>query len=422
MYLRFSTTRMLALAANLLIISWGDGRNCECRSKKSGTLGSSPKFPTQYAPVETPVISSAKDEAKDEANLVTKDEDNPSLNVEPEHDGGKNVEILNSCSFDVELGFTGSDKGPSNNGVCPENQSDNGHGRCFWSLKNLPRALKSGASFDVNLDSNAEHLFSGNVWGTKSGLMQSICPMGRCDPWVGPRGSLTKAEFTFSKSGIDYFDTSIIEGANIPIAMYPLNVKPDPNDRYMCGVAGGCSWDFDPEPDLKKYVTQVLPKDASSKKCEQDSECRSGEICGATFDVSPPNYGVCGVFNGYASAHVSCMARSTGAPFFCEDNNDVISCMDEYSLSGYNQPPGTKVCGCVDWLEMGIDAPTHVPCETTDKNWEEKSLPFLKFLKRGCPLNYVWAYDDQTSIVTCASTAYTIEFCPKDSEKNFFKY
>ena len=136
---------------------------------------------------------------------------------------------------------------------------------------------------------------------------------------------------------------------------------------------------------------------------------------------SPPNYGVCGTFNGYASAHVSCMSGSTGAPFFCEDNSDVISCMKDYNLSGYNQPPGTVVCGCTDWEELGIDAPTHVPCETTDKNWEEKSLPFLKFLKKGCPLSFVFAYDDFTGVVTCSTaTKYTIEFCPNDSEKNFF--
>lgn len=253
--------------------------------------------------------------------------------------------------------------------------------------------------------------------------MELACPSGKCTPWVGPRGAVTKAEFTFSKSGIDYFDISIVEGANIPISMYPSDVLPDPNDRYMCGVAGGCPWDFDPEPEIKKYVTQI---DKSTKvenvECDKDTDCSSGEVCGATFDKSPPTYGVCGTFNGYASAHVSCLSGSTGAPFFCEDNSDVISCMKDYNLSGYNQPPGTKVCGCIDWLEMGIDAPTHVPCETTDKNWEEKSLPFLKFLKKGCPLSYSYAFGDFTSTITCStSRVYTIEFCPNDSEKKFFR-
>ena len=371
------------------------GRNCQCRAKQDK------------------VIATIPDEKQGDKE--------PSLKILPNFSTieGKQITIINSCSFEVELGATGSDKGPSNNGVCPDNQIDNGHGRCFWYFKDFPERLGVGEKWTIQLNSKDDHLISGNVWGLKKGLMQSSCPSGRCSPWVGPTGAVTKVEFTLSKSGIDYFDTSIIEGVNIPMSMYPVDVKADPNDRYMCGVAGGCSWSFEPEPDLKKFVTQVISK--SEKKCVEDSECSSGEVCGATFDHSPPNYGVCGTFNGYASAHVSCMSGSTGAPFFCEDNSDVISCMKDYNLSGYNQPPGTVVCGCTDWEELGSDAPTHVPCETTDKNWEEKSLPFLKFLKKGCPLSFVFAYDDFTGVVTCSTaTKYTIEFCPNDSEKNFF--
>ena len=346
----------------------------------------------------------------------------PVVTVEPRGKNSKQISIVNSCSFGVELGVTGSDKGPSKNGVCPENQVDNGQGRCFWFLKDHPKKLDTGGNWSVNLESQDEHVFSGNIWGIKEGLMKDACPSGKCSPWVGPRGAVTKAEFTLSKSGTDFFDVSIIEGANIPVAMYPLDVEVDPNDRYKCGVAGGCSWKFDPEPDLKKYVTQVFePLKRSQQKCDEDSECTPGSVCGATFDQSPPNYGVCGTFNGYASAHVSCMSGSTGAPFFCEDNSDVISCMGDHNLSGYNQPPGTTVCGCIGWESLGIDAPTHVPCETSDKNWEEKSLPFLKFLKRGCPLSFVFAFDDFTGIITCStSTRYRIEFCPNDSEKSFF--
>lgn len=115
------------------------------------------------------------------------------------------------------------------------------------------------------------------------------------------------------------------------------------------------------------------------------------------------------------------MSGASGPPFFCEDNRDVISCMGDYNLSGYNQPPGTKVCGCPGWESLGIDAPTTQPCVATDKNWEEKSLPFLKFLKKGCPVAYSYAFDDFTSTMTCSTaTKYRIEFCPGDSEKNFF--
>ncbi|CAM9256931.1 unnamed protein product, partial [Sphacelaria rigidula] len=333
----------------------------------------------------------------------------------------KRLSVLNSCSFEVQLGVTGSDAGPSTQGDCAVNQVDNGRGRCFWHLHNFPPNLATGERWEIDLKSDDEHVFSGNVWGVKKGLMEFACPSGLCTPWVGARGAVTKAEFTFSKKGIDYWDVSIIEGANIPIAMFPSDVNADPHDRYKCGVAGGCPWEFHPEPDIKKYVTRVIPGSPRSQ-CDQDVECVQGQVCGATFNESPPDYGVCGTFNGYASAHTSCLSGSTGPPFFCEDNSDVISCMGDYHLSGYNQPPGTKVCGCPDWESMGVDAPTHTPCETSDRNWEEKSLPFLKFLKKGCPLAYEFAYSDMTSIVTCGSAkSYTIEFCPKKSEQSFFE-
>lgn len=415
----------LILFLGVVNLEVASGRNCQCRSRLQDietVLDVSPVSPRAIPQDETS-REEPEQEPSGKPSGDSGDSGDPVIEFAPSvpvSETSKHLNIVNSCSFAVELGVTGSDKGPSAHGTCPDNQIDNGKGRCFWYLKNLPDTLNPGEEWGVSLDSKDEHVFSGNVWGVKAGLMTSACPAGKCSPWVGARGAVTKAEFTFSKTGTDFFDISIIEGANIPLAMYPLDVKPDSDDRYRCGVAGGCPWTFDPEPDLRKYVTEVIPPDAETR-CEKDSECSGSSVCGATFE-SPPNYGVCGSFNGYASAHVSCLSGSTGPPFFCEDNSDVISCMGDYNLSGYNQPPGTKVCGCPDWVKWGIDAPTHVPCETTDKNWEEKSLPFLKFLKRGCPLGYVFGFDDFTGVATCsASTAYKIEFCPDDSEQNFYK-
>lgn len=382
------------------------GRQCVCRRSTEGFISTPVKVNKEVD----------KEVFQEVDKVVHRTNDGPVIDVGEVSDG-KHLEILNSCSFDVELGMTGSDKGPSKDGKCRQNQVLNGNGRCFWYL-DLPATLSPGKKWAVKLESEDDHLFSGNVWGVRSGQMSLSCPSGSCSPWVGPTGAVTKAEFTFSKSGTDYFDISIIEGANIPVAMFSKDVGPDPMDRYKCGIAGGCPWTFDPEPELRKYVTQVRTKD--SKKCNMDSECTNDEVCGMTLEVSPPTYGVCGDFNGYASAHVSCLSGSTGPPFFCETNSDVISCMGEYGLSGYNQAPGTRVCGCPDWESLGVDAPTHDPCKTSDKNWEEKSLPFLKFLKRGCPLAYEFAYSDMTSTVTCSAKVYQIEFCPEDSEANFF--
>ena len=97
--------------------------------------------------------------------------------------------------------------------------------------------------------------------------------------------------------------------------------------------------------------------------------------------------------------------------------------MGEYSKnSGYTPGlvQGTTVCGCADWESMGIDAPPKFPCIVSDPMWEDKSLPFLKFIKKGCSNAYVWAFDDSSSLFTSESQEYTIEFCPEDSEANLF--
>lgn len=336
----------------------------------------------------------------------------------------KHLEIKNSCSFPIYLGMTGSEKGPAVFEKCGIHQLNNGRGRCFWFFENVPSTLEGGEKWEIALRSSDDHVFSGNVWGIRKidQLMEQACSPTGCTPWIGPRGAVTKAEFTFSKSKNDYYDISIIEGANIPMAMYPAKVVEDDKDGdiYNCGIAGGCKWSFEPEDLFRIHVTEVIPAIPESK-CENDSDCEGDLTCGSTFHESLPKYGVCGEFNGYASAHVNCNSGSTGAPFFCEKHHDVISCMGKYHLSGYNQPHGTTVCGCPDWESMGIDAPSTVPCQATDENWEKNSLPFLVFLKKGCPNAYEFAYSDMTSTFICStSPKYVIEFCPGDSESLFF--
>lgn len=356
----------------------------------------------------------AKEERNVELNVEPYVESN--VELEPEFQNTfKRLTILNSCSFDVNIGVTGSDKGDSKDGVCPKFQTNNGDGRCFFTL-DAPDTLKPGQDWSVDMSSEDDHVFSGNVWGLKE-PMDTACTDGFCHPWVGPRGSITKAEFTFSKDNTDFIDISIIEGPNLPLEMYPNDVEAE--DRYTCSVAGTGSWEFQPGPDLEKFVTVVKNTEG---ECELAQDCGDGKACGVSFESSPPMHGLCGEFIGYTSAHTLCNSGYIGAPFFCEKNHDIISCMGEYTLSGYTPGAVSPVCGCPDWVSLGIEEAVPVaPCVTNDKDWEEKSLPWLTYLKVGCPLCYEFAYSDMTSTVTCdKSRSYTIEFCPDDTEKSFF--
>ena len=334
----------------------------------------------------------------------------------------KELVVKNSCSFDISVGMTGSDNGPSEGEKCPDSQKYNGNGRCFWYL-DTPDLLEPGEDWSVKLNAKGDHLISGTVWGTKAELMKESCPSGKCESWVGPAGAITKAEFTLSRSKTDFMDVSIIEGSNIPMNMYPNDADVDPEDRYDCGISGTGSWDFQPGNDLEKYVTMVTNVENVEKveSCEVRDDCSGDLVCGSSFNTRPPIHGICGEFQGVSTAHMNCIAGASSAPFFCESESEPISCQGQYSGSGYNSPVGSTVCGCPDWESLGIDAPPVAPCTTSDKRWEEKSLPFLIFLKKACPLCYSFAYDDMSSTVVCErSKSYTVEFCPGDTEKIFF--
>ena len=337
------------------------------------------------------------------------------------NDYSKSIRIINSCSFDISIGVTGGYSGTYENEKCPgRNQLNNGD-MCFHTLKDHPKELESGESWYVEItpDSDQEQIVtSGNVWATKTDMYDFSCYQGECKPWVGATGPVTKAEFTLVRDGLDYYDISTIEGANLPVSMYPLNTETSESDIFFCGKAGSCKWEYYVD-DNEIYL---LVSDGSGEECTSHSECDEDEICGTSFS-NEYRVGVCGKHVGFSSAHLHCNAGSKGYPFICDDFHDVISCKGDYNLSGYSQKTG-KVCGCMDDVEFEkfhIDAQGSIECVNKDNTWMERSFPFLVYLKRGCPDSYSYAYDDHTSTYICPNPKdYIIEFCPDDSESNFF--
>lgn len=55
--------------------------------------------------------------------------------------------------------------------------------------------------------------------------MAATCPGTGCNSWTGPIGAVTRVEFTVSKSRTDYYDVSLIEGANVLASTYPVGIK-----------------------------------------------------------------------------------------------------------------------------------------------------------------------------------------------------
>lgn len=420
----------------VLLISGSNGRSCRCRNKDF--IDEDPVLPKMndiHVPrdpegenkvTKTPV----PDVVPIGPELVVELE--PEVVVTPDEikDDHTRLNVVNSCSFPIALGFTGSDKNTEIvNGKCiGKNLIPNEKGtRCFFHLEGMPKTIESDKSWSIELDSvtpDDDHIISGNVWASRVDQMESHCPMGTCPPWVGPRAGLTKAEFTFSTTKTDYYDISNIEAISIPTSMYPLGVTQDLSDYYENGSPGKgvCEWNFEVPGDLEKYMTWVV--DPTGQSCESKKDCPTGEVCGVTFSTSPPTPGMCGTLNGIASAHLLCISGLKEGPFECDRYGDAISCMGEYSRhSGYTPglTQGTTVAGCPDWESMGINAPPKFPCVVSDEMWTEQSLPFLKVTKNVCPNGYVFCFDDSTSLYTSKTAKeYVIEFCPDDSESKFF--
>lgn len=109
---------------------------------------------------------------------------------------------------------------------------------CYWSLPddesgNTDRQLGAGESFRYNLhETNSDTRWSGTIWastgcekvnGCATGVCYSPSTDYVCPAYVGPGGPTTKAEFTLSDGGNDYYDVSAIDGVNLPMMIEPDN-------------------------------------------------------------------------------------------------------------------------------------------------------------------------------------------------------
>lgn len=129
---------------------------------------------------------------------------------------------------------------------------------CYWTLPeeengNVDRELGPGEYARFNLHSTSvDTRWSGTIWastgcdavdGCATGVCYSPDTNYICPAYVGPGGPTTKAEFTLSNGGKDYYDVSLIDGVNLPMMIEPDNpVYPDTvdsNHAKVCFQGGG---------------------------------------------------------------------------------------------------------------------------------------------------------------------------------------
>lgn len=108
---------------------------------------------------------------------------------------------------------------------------------CYWAFPDEEsgkgRELGPGEFARYNLHATeGDTRWSGTIWastgcdkvdGCATGVCYSPDTNYVCPAYVGPGGPTTKAEFTLSDGGKDYYDVSMIDGINLPMQIEPDN-------------------------------------------------------------------------------------------------------------------------------------------------------------------------------------------------------
>lgn len=422
--------------------------------------------------------------------------DTPVDDLSPVESGNRAFTVVNKCSQRIRVGSTGGritflNSDGASEEACTAwgpsavyNKGPMGIG-CYWNLPeeengNTKRELGPGEHARFNLHpTEGDTRWSGTIWGSTGcddvpGCATGVCytPYSDfvCPAYVGPGGPTTKAEFTLSDGGKDYYDVSLIDGVNLPMMIEPDNPKyPETittnHAKYTCGSPGatksptdlgGCTWSFSDhvkgiEDNLSQFLRLVLPPDYEKPiPCEQDADC-GGDTCG----VHPQRWadgsykagveqGSCGTHIAWVSAGGACAGGwSSGQfpdefPFYCGSpvtggqRANMYGCnVGMLAHSGYTLGATDEVCGCPDWEKEELNAPPISNCQGINQEWVRHAQPWAQYLKLGCPTAYTFPYDDQTSTFDCVdgdeaapgfvnTQSYTITFCPGDTEAAMF--
>ena len=248
---------------------------------------------------------------------------------------------------------------------------------------------------------------------------------GGCGVYAGPANVV---EWTWSKTGTDYYDVSNIAGVNVPLSFGPAppTPPPSPSSPYTCGTPGSpsspypSSWQFDPPTPFHLWTTPTGPP------CTSDLDCPSPLVCGLTnVPGLEPQWSLqCGQRLGYWTANSACAAGVdvVGSPFDCTEGVDALTRCGGGIGSCYQPGAAPDCCGCADWhrvLGTGAVASTTANCVSSNPVWTDRVLPQLVWLKAGAPSAYTYPYDDMSSTFICSvkdghlnHVDYEVTLCP----------
>jgi hypothetical protein len=268
-----------------------------------------------------------------------------------------------------------------------------------------------------------------------------------CPSYRGPVGPVAQAELTLSGVWKDYYDTTLIHGANLPLVTKPMTYQPNfwpdqyqkpayhcgsPGSPYTVGDSPGASWDFKRVASQSdKQLARPLVFGGSKTPCVWGGACPAGEQCGVSMGLTERNQPRADVGNSVCGKPAGIWSRSelcgwteaeeyedcTTKPF-----SDAGTIMQLYKCSGphaescFQRVADSTCCGCTVWPDF---IPTHgEECHWHNPRWEQVVMPHLEQIKRACPTCYTYPYDDSTALYTCwddelwNAASYEFEWCP----------
>lgn len=380
-------------------------------------------------------------------------------------------------------------------------------GKCFWNNAtpmNQSFQLTTGATNTINIPEYADNeigvvwsgAFGGRTGCTTGACTSALCTLGTenaqgvCSLGAGFQQPATQAEPTFITyatgttpvAPTDAYDVTVINGANVPMSMYPTSgVNPPAGSPYTCGAPGyyedvpspavldqtigASSWEVASNQNNVAF-RYVVPSTATPTYCTDDNDCASVDYCGLSYgsqsigSTAAPGAGrlVCGTFAGWFTADQICGTNNSFTEALGKDgttavknfqcNTDVAlgkmsnlyQCNGNYAVSCYNSA-SADCCGCVNWSTQGTTvlvpkAPIVTNCSGTNPSWTgsfsgtpPQVYDTILFLKQSCPSCYVYPFDDKSSSFTCSNgttttnntQGYTVEFCPNGNGNSNFQ-
>lgn len=205
------------------------------------------------------------------------------------------------------------------------------------------------------------------------------CPLGK-----GGTNPFTAAEFTLQPNASDFYDVTIINGANVSIQMGPSDggfAPASPPSPYTCGTAGStsaqgspaagsleaCSWAFTPDTSagLGADYTALL-RAVALPTCQSNSDCGTGLSC--INDLCQPALTACDptLPSPYCSGNAVCSNLTNPAAGYCS------TCLSDSDCSGGDA--GTPTCGTAFLPGIGDKTPLVQTCGQSIGWWSYEDL------------------------------------------------